>query len=149
MQDRFKLVVAVHLFLIKHGKVLLLRRFNTGYEDGNYSVPAGHIDGGESITTAMQREALEEIGLTIAKEDLEVIHVMHRNPLTDTGSTQERIEFFFSAKKFQGKPTIMESDKCDELQWADLDHLPTNVVPYIKAALEAVNHELIFSEFGW
>jgi len=33
--ERFKLVSAVHIFLIRDGKVLLLRRFNTGYEDGN------------------------------------------------------------------------------------------------------------------
>lgn len=38
--ERFKLVVAVHLILIKNGKILLLRRYNTGYEDGNYSVVA-------------------------------------------------------------------------------------------------------------
>ena len=38
--ERFKLVVAVHLLLIENKKILLLRRFNTGYEDGNYSVVA-------------------------------------------------------------------------------------------------------------
>jgi hypothetical protein len=34
--ERFKLVSAVHLFFIRDGKILLLRRFNTGYEDGKY-----------------------------------------------------------------------------------------------------------------
>ena len=58
--ERFKLVVAVHLILIENGKILLLRRYNTGYEDGNYSLVAGHIDGNESVIQAMQREALEE-----------------------------------------------------------------------------------------
>jgi len=42
---RFKLTSAVHLFLVRNGKVLLLRRFNTGYEDGKYSVIAGHSFG--------------------------------------------------------------------------------------------------------
>jgi 8-oxo-dGTP diphosphatase len=28
--------VAAYLLLLKDGKVLLLRRHNTGYEDGNY-----------------------------------------------------------------------------------------------------------------
>ena len=54
--NRFKLVVAVHLILIENGKILLLRRYNTGYEDGNYSVVAGHIDGNESVIKAMKRE---------------------------------------------------------------------------------------------
>ena len=44
---RFKLIVAVHLFLLRNDEIILLRRFNTGYEDGNYSLIAGHIDGNE------------------------------------------------------------------------------------------------------
>ena len=60
---RFQLVTAVHLLLIQDEKILLLRRYHTGYEDGNYSVVAGHIDGNESILKAMQREALEEAGI--------------------------------------------------------------------------------------
>lgn len=71
--ERFKLIGAVHLFLIRNQQVLLLRRFNTGYEDGNYSVPAGHLDGGEQIKTAAIREAKEECGIRIAPEDLEVV----------------------------------------------------------------------------
>lgn len=48
MSSRFTTVVAVHLILIKENQVLLARRFNTGYEDGNFSVPAGHVDEHES-----------------------------------------------------------------------------------------------------
>ena len=53
-RDWYKLVAAVHLFLIRDGKVLLLRRFNTGYEDGQYSVIAGHLDGDEEATAALR-----------------------------------------------------------------------------------------------
>jgi 8-oxo-dGTP pyrophosphatase MutT (NUDIX family) len=53
--SRFKCPLAVHLFLIKDEKVLLLRRFNTGYEDGNYSVIAGHLEGNENYLQAMIR----------------------------------------------------------------------------------------------
>ena len=56
-QTRFKLVSAVHLFLIRDDRVLLLRRHNTGYEDGKLSVIAGHLDGGEPVREAMRREA--------------------------------------------------------------------------------------------
>lgn len=57
------MIVSVYLILVKDGKVLLLRRANTGYEDGNYGLVAGHLDGDESATTGMVREASEESGL--------------------------------------------------------------------------------------
>ena len=41
MSDRFKLVPEVHLFLLdRDSRVLLLRRCNRDYENGNYSVVA-------------------------------------------------------------------------------------------------------------
>jgi 8-oxo-dGTP diphosphatase len=50
-QQRFQTPVAVHLFLLRGDQVLLLQRQNTGYKDGNWSVPAGHLDGGETGST--------------------------------------------------------------------------------------------------
>ncbi len=145
-QDRFKVIPAVHLFLFKDNQVLLLRRYNTGYEDGNYSVPAGHADGGERVTEAMIREIKEEIGLDISPANLEVAHVMHR---ANQGENHERIDFFFMAKNWQGEPQICETDKCDELKWYDTDSLPSNMIPYVKFALEKVLDNQVFSEFGW
>ena len=76
-QARYTFVSSVHLFLFRHQHVLLLRRFNTGYEDGNYSMPAGHLDGGEQIKQAAIREAREETGIEIAPEELDVVGIMH------------------------------------------------------------------------
>ena len=142
--DRFKLIAAVHLFLFKDDKILLLRRFNTGYEDGNYGVPAGHLDGNEPITVGMAREAREEAGITISPENLQVIHVVHcRFP----GS--ERINFFLTTDVWQGELCIGEPDKSDQVGWFSLDKLPTNIILYVRFALDKYRSGIFFSEFGW
>jgi len=57
MTKRNQNVPASYLVLFKENKVLLLKRFNTGYEDDKYSMIAGHVDEGESFSEAIIREA--------------------------------------------------------------------------------------------
>ena len=141
--DRFKLIAAVHLFLIKDNNVLLARRFQTGYEDGKYSVPAGHVDGEETARHAMVREAQEEVGVTIVEQDLEFAHVMHRN------TNRESMDLFFTCSKWSGDPKIGEPEKCDHIEWFARDALPENIIPYIKQALELHTTGVRYSELGW
>lgn len=141
--ERFKLVSAVHLFLVRDHAVLLLRRFNTGYEDGKYSVIAGHLDGSEEIKAAAIREAYEEVGITIAPPDLQVVGVMHRK------SDDERIDFFLAAASWSGTIANREPNKCDRLVWADLGDLPQDVIPYVRRALDNYGSGIWFDSFGW
>jgi len=142
--QRFKIIPAVYLMLIKDGQTLLARRFQTGYEDGNYSLPAGHLDGGETLTEAIIREAKEEIDVVLEKEDLELKHIMHRK-----APNHERADLFFTAKKWQREPKIMEPNKCDDLNWFALDKLPKNIIPCVQSAIELSLAGQFYSEFGW
>jgi len=134
---------AVHLFFIEDVKILLLRRYNTGYEDGNYSVVAGHLNGGEKVTAAAVREAREEVGIVIREKDIEIVQVMHR--LSD----DERIDFFVTVSAWEGEITNNEPDKCDHLAWFSLDELPENTVPYVRQAIRNYQNGVQFSSFGW
>ncbi len=144
MTERFKLVSAVHLFLFQHDKLLLARRYNTGYEDGNYSVVAGHLDGHEEVMAAMIREAKEEVGIIIAPSEIEIVGVMHRKEEDD-----ERIDFFLRAASWSGEVTICEPDRCDQLLWCKPDDLPENIVPYVKRGLENYRQGRWFDSYGW
>jgi len=142
--SKFQLLCAVHLFLMDGDKILLLRRFNTGYEDGNFSVPAGHLDGGETIKEAAAREALEEVGITILQDDLEIVQAMHRK--TEQG---ERIDYFLHCEKWSGGVTNREPGKCDLLQWCFTEGLPSNIIPYVAYALENFLQGVKFTDFGF
>lgn len=143
-KDKFMLYAAAYLVLIKEGQVLLLRRFNTGYQDGNYSFVAGHLDGGETSKECIIREASEEAGVKVRPEDLEVVHVMHR-----LSPDREYFDIYLRAEKWTGNVTNMEPDKCDELKWYQMDSLPDNMLPEVKLALESINKNVHYGEFGW
>jgi ADP-ribose pyrophosphatase YjhB (NUDIX family) len=140
---RFTLITDVHLLLYNDNRILLLCRQNTGYEDGNYSVVAGHLDGQETARHAMVREAREEAGIAMHVDDLTLAHIMHRR------AQEERVSLFFTTPRWQGEPRNMEPQKCSHLAWFPVTQLPTNMVPYVVAALERSRRGLHYSEFGW
>ena len=146
MSERYKPYAAVLTFLVKDNSILLIRRFNTGWADGSYTVPSGHVDADESVTVAAAREAKEEIGVTILPKDLQFAHVMHRK---NSESNREYVDFFFSANTWLGEPVNNEPNKCDDLKWFLLGELPDNIVPFVRDAITAYRNKIHFSESGW
>lgn len=140
--NRFKMIASSYLILVRNGNVLLLKRKNTGYEDGNYSLPAGHVENNESLTQAASREIFEEIGIRLKPENFTLVHVMHRK------EKDIRVDFFFTAQTTQ-EPVNKEPHRCDNLSWFPLDHLPANTVPYIRQAIQSFTKKQFYSEKGW
>ncbi len=146
-QQRHKVVPAVYLLIRKDGKVLMTRRHNTGYCDGMYSLPAGHLDGGEPAAAALAREAKEEVDLDVIAHDLQLVHTLHR--LAQEGD-HERIDLFFETPQWRGTPKIMEPDKCDSISWFDITDLPEeNITPEVKQALQCIASGTPYSEAGF
>ncbi len=141
--SRFTAAVAVHVLFIRDGLLLMLRRANTGYADGLLSVPAGHLDGAETVSAAAIREAYEEVGVALSPDEVEVAGVMHRL------DGEERIDFFIVARTWQREFENKEPGKCSELLWASMDQLPADTVPYVRTAVEAYLRGVWFSSYGW
>lgn len=141
---RHKLTGDVHLLLVNRaGEVLFGQRQNTGYEDGAWHLPSGHLEAGESVVAALIREAEEEIGVVIDEHEVEFCHVMHNS------SSGGRVAFFFVVRRWTGEPENREPDKCSGLRWFPLGALPEQLIPYCRAALESISVNDCFSSFGW
>ena len=137
---------AVYLILREGDRVLLLRRANTGFEDGNYSLIAGHVEVGESAIEAMVREAREEAGIALASDYLSHAHTQHRR------SAAGRIYFdlYFIARRWAGEPKNVEPAKCDDMRWFDLTELPANLTPFVQMVLaDHLARGSAYSEWGW
>lgn len=143
-KERFKLIPSVYAFFIQRGKILLLRRYQTGFEDGKYGLPAGHADGGETMREALAREVSEEVGARIKVNDLNLATTMHR-----WCGDHERIDLFFAVERWDGETHNMEPNKCDDLQWFSLDQLPENTIPYIRVAIDCWMKGIKYIEFAW
>ncbi|MFA5250331.1 MAG: NUDIX domain-containing protein [Parachlamydiales bacterium] len=144
MKTRHTNIPASYLILLKGQKTLLLQRANTGYEDGKYSLIAGHVEDGESFSATIIREAWEEAGVALKKEDLAVVHIMHRK-----SADSQRVDVFFFARKWEGEPSNKEPAKCASLDWFPLKELPENTIAYVKEALELMQKQVFYSERGW
>lgn len=143
-EERRRAITAVYLLLRKGDTFLLARRCNTGYQDGNYDLPAGHVDAGEVPFMALIREAKEELGITLKTEDLHFVHVNFT--VEHDNSHGDRVDFFFEASIWEGELKIMEPDKCDAHVWVGFDELPENTVARIRKVLANIRHKELFSE---
>ena len=146
MTERFKPYAAALTFLLRDDSVLLLRRHNTGWADGSYTVPSGHIDQNEPASIAAIRETKEEVNVDIDPTNIRFVHVMHRK---NNANNRTYIDFFFIATKWSGSPVNNEVDKCDRLEWFKLDQLPENIIPFVSDALKYHIENIPYSEVDW
>lgn len=145
-KDHKQYPLAIHIFFKKDNQILLSLRANTGYEDGKYSVVAGHVEAGESIIEAGIREAKEEAGVDITPFHFKIVGSMHRK------SDDERIDYFAVVDNWKGEPHNCEENKCGGLEWHPINNLPHNIIPYIKFAINKTfngNTDFWYEEYGW
>lgn len=140
---RHTIRAAVYAILLSEDMILLSLRKNTGYMDGMYSLPAGHLEKGETLTEALVRETQEEVGIHVQETDLTLCHVLHRCHMKED---IEYIDFYFKVAYWQGDPINNEPERCDLIKWFPLEALPPNIVPTVKRVIDFYKGKLFFSE---
>lgn len=120
-----------------------MRRQGSGYYDGWYSVPAGHVEAGELPLGGLMREVLEELGIAIDPKDARLVHTMYRTKHDETG---DRVDLFFEVTKWSGEIMNQEPHKCDDIRWFPVSALPENMMHHVKHAIQNIEREVQYSE---
>ncbi|MGZ6250991.1 MAG: NUDIX domain-containing protein [Candidatus Chromulinivorax sp.] len=144
-QQRFKIPFFTNIIVRSEDKVLLVKRKDNQICGGFYAFAGGGVDGKEPVTVAAAREAFEELGILIDPKELKFVHVYHFFRPADT----EYINFFFEVREWQGQIENKEPEKCDEVVWFDLNHLPDKLLPGHAQVIQMLAKKQVFSEFGW
>ncbi len=143
MEERYQSRIIVDLLLKKINKengkeeILLALRKNTGYNDGNYELPGGHVDAGEDIINAMIREAKEELNIELEREDLKIKHILHHYK----GNC---LKFVIGTEKYKGNLKIGEPAKCEKLEWFNLKELPKNMDKKMEKVLQEIENGIFY-----
>ncbi len=133
--------VVVHILLMRNSRMFMLRRAHTGFMDGYYGLPGGHLRRGESVSEAAVRECREETG--VVPQDLDP-----RCVLPYISGRHQGLNFVFESHRFEGEPRVNEPELFDACCWAARDDLPARVTPWLVDAL-AMPRDRWFREFRW
>ena len=111
------------ILLNEKNQILLQKRG----DDGNWCIPGGSLEVGESVEAAAQREVYEETGLRVSKMELFNIY---------SGPSQHHIypdgnEFFFVAAVFISSEYYgdirIDGQESMDIRFFDIDNLPSNL----------------------
>ena len=118
------------------GQVLMIRRTDSG----NYSLPGGVMELGESIAEAAIREAKEETGFDVAITGVIGIYSDpgHLIEYTSDGEVRQEFTTVFSAHLVGGKATL--SSESSEVTWIDPKAIER--VPMTESVRQRLRHHL-------
>lgn len=126
--------------VVKNGDKILLGKRLVRVGFGQWGLPGGHLEYGESIAAGARRELLEETGLTA--EGLEFVNVTN----DPRPNNEHWIHLVFLAKGVRGEPKNTEPDKCEIWEWFNISKLPKPIFYGHKKPIEAVLHNQLLSD---
>jgi 8-oxo-dGTP diphosphatase len=112
MRDRPR--VAVGAIVVRDGALLMVRRAREPAR-GLWTVPGGHLEAGEHLAEAVQREVAEETGLEVEVRDLMGIFEVVGDP---------HFVILDFVAVVVGDPTPVSGDDVSEVRWVALEEVP-------------------------
>lgn len=110
--------VGVAVFVLRGGRFLLGRR-RGAHGAGEWALPGGHLEFGESIEACARREVAEETGLSLTN--------LRLGPYSNDHFVAEGrhyVTLFVLADAREGEPELREPEKCEGWEWRGWSELP-------------------------
>lgn len=136
-----KFIIKARLILEQEGKVLLLAQ--TSENGGKFTLPGGTVEGKEFAKETLIRECIEEIGIKLNPDDLELIHILHKKR-----GKENRITIYFKTQNFQGKLHAKETEKFRGVTWCSTHRLPIKTSVTVKYVLAQIKMGERYSELS-
>ncbi len=114
------MVPSVNVIVVNDaGQILMIRRA----DNGNWAVPGGAIDLGESMTDAAIRETREESGIDCEITGLVGIYTNPRHVIlyTSDGEVRQEFSIVLTARPRSGQPR--PSSETSHVEWVDPDQI--------------------------
>ena len=87
----------------------------------------------------MIREAKEELLIEIEEEYLNIIHVLHHYK-------GDRVNFILTTDTYKGIPVVGEPEKCEKVEWFDINQLPDNTTSKVKFIIKKIKNDIFYSK---
>lgn len=134
-------LVGIGIIILKNNKALLLKRKGV-HGEGEWCLPGGHLDFGETFEECAQREVGEETGLKVKNPKL----ISMSNDLRYIKSDHKHyVTIGMLAEYDGGNPKIMEPDKASDIGWFSLDDLPEKILQGSEEILKAYRSGRIYN----
>jgi len=143
MQNKKFPKIGVGIIVKKGNKILLLKRKGS-HGEGEWALPGGYLEFGETLKECAAREVGEEVKLDIQQENLKFVSLSEQLDYIKSDSEHCITVGFVVEYKGRKKPKIGEPDKCTQICWFDLNNLPELLFVPSKDGINNYKKEKIF-----
>ena len=101
--------------------------------DNHWTPPVGHLEKGELLAVAAQRECFEETAIQVPVEAIKPLALMQ---------FEQGIHVAFQAhlQQVDTAPVVQEPELSDQVCWCPINAYPQPVVPWLAPLLQQLNH---------
>jgi 8-oxo-dGTP diphosphatase len=114
--------IGVGIIVKKGSKILLLKRKGS-HGEGQWALPGGYLEFGETLRECAVREVKEETGLKIKERDLKFVSLSEQLDYIKTDNTHCITAGFLVEYHGKRAPQIKEPDKSSSMNWFKLNCL--------------------------